>query len=133
MERLVKRGRREEGQSLVEFAIIFPVLLFLILGVIEFSWIYLAKIAVNDACREAARIYVVTGDEVQSVTEVEKMTSHLPFLPDHPRSITITEPPEADMAQVVFEGHIRPLVGLFVKADEGADVQLTTVMRMELE
>lgn len=130
MKNMKKAAGKEEGQTLVEFALVFPLLLFLALGIIEFSWIYLAKLTVNDASRETARIYAITGNESRSVEEGENMTTHLTFLPDHPRAITIS-PSENDMAKVVFQGHIRPLVGFFIKAEEGADVYLETVMRME--
>ena len=38
--RIKRTIRRENGQSLVEFAIVLPILLTLLCGVIDFGWIY---------------------------------------------------------------------------------------------
>ncbi len=45
------RGRacRQSGQSLVEFTIVFPTLLLLILGVVQFALIFVAKVTLNQA------------------------------------------------------------------------------------
>ena len=51
---------KTKGQSLVEFALILPILLLLILGIIEGARIIWAYITVQNAAREAAR-YAVTG------------------------------------------------------------------------
>ena len=53
-------GRRpgERGQGLVEFALILPPLLLLIIGMLEFSRAWNAKQAITDAAREGARLAV---------------------------------------------------------------------------
>lgn len=53
-------NRKTKGQSLVEFALILPILLLLILGIIEGARIIWAYITVQNAAREAAR-YAITG------------------------------------------------------------------------
>ncbi|GAB4526497.1 MAG: hypothetical protein Kow0063_00810 [Anaerolineae bacterium] len=53
-------NRKTRGQSLVEFALILPILLLLILGIIEGARIIWAYITVQNAAREAAR-YAITG------------------------------------------------------------------------
>jgi regulation of enolase protein 1 (concanavalin A-like superfamily) len=50
----------KKGQGLVEFALILPVLLLVLLGIIEASWLIWSYITVQNAAREAAR-YAVTG------------------------------------------------------------------------
>jgi Flp pilus assembly protein TadG len=58
------RGRRrggEDGQSLVEFSLVLMPMLFLLLGIIQFGFVFNAYITVSTAAREAARegsIYV---------------------------------------------------------------------------
>lgn len=51
---------RQKGQGLTEFALILPILLLLLLGIIEAGRIIWAYITVQTAAREAAR-YAVTG------------------------------------------------------------------------
>ncbi|WP_233516343.1 TadE/TadG family type IV pilus assembly protein [Janthinobacterium sp. BJB426] len=54
-------GIGQAGASLVEFAIIAPVFLLLMIGVIELSMAYFANLTMQHAVREGAR-YAVTGN-----------------------------------------------------------------------
>jgi Flp pilus assembly protein TadG len=46
--------RREDGQSLVEFAIVLPVLLLLVTGIIQFGTVYNKYLTLTDAARSGA-------------------------------------------------------------------------------
>jgi Flp pilus assembly protein TadG len=48
-------ARREEGQAMVEFAIVLPVLLLIVLGIIQFGMLFKNYIALTDAVRVGAR------------------------------------------------------------------------------
>lgn len=56
-------GRREQGQSLVEFTLVAPVLLVLVLGMLDFGLAFADKLTLGNATREGARIgaALVTG------------------------------------------------------------------------
>ncbi len=51
--------KKQKGQGLVEFALILPVLLLLLLGIIEGSRVIWAYVTVQTAAREATRFAVV--------------------------------------------------------------------------
>ena len=51
-----RRGRRGEGQNLVEFAIIVVLLLALVLGICEFGRVWMTFQVVTNAAREGARL-----------------------------------------------------------------------------
>lgn len=53
---LVSRSREHSGQSLVELALCTPLLLGLLLGCIEFGFVYSSHLNVIDASREGARL-----------------------------------------------------------------------------
>jgi Flp pilus assembly protein TadG len=53
--RLVSRLRREEGQGVVEFAFVLPILLALILGIVQFGIAFNNYLTLNDATRVGAR------------------------------------------------------------------------------
>ena len=52
----------QEGQGLVEFALILPVLLLLVLGIVEFGRLLTAISSVSTASRDAARYAVSVGE-----------------------------------------------------------------------
>ncbi|CZQ80850.1 Hypothetical protein Tpal_126 [Trichococcus palustris] len=55
MKILSKLRKSERGQSLVEIALVLPILLILILGSMDVGWLLYAKISVAEAAREGAR------------------------------------------------------------------------------
>lgn len=56
------RRRSSRGQGLVEFALIFPVLIILIVGVFDMGAAVFAYNSVTNAAREAARLAIVNQD-----------------------------------------------------------------------
>lgn len=72
MIKSTKRGartqeNRQRGASVVEFAIIVPLLLSMLLGVIDFGVAYSENISLQAAAREGARQGVTNGDVIASV------------------------------------------------------------------
>jgi Flp pilus assembly protein TadG len=63
--------RDQRGQALAEFALVLPLILFFIAGVVEMGRAWNVKQAVTDAAREGARYTVVKDDEVGSIDDVE--------------------------------------------------------------
>jgi len=56
----VKRDNRHiRGQSLVEFALVVPIFLVLLFGMVEFGRAWMTKNIITGAAREAVRIYAV--------------------------------------------------------------------------
>jgi hypothetical protein len=55
-------GRRDRGAAAVEMALVLPLLLMLVFGIIEFGLLLTAKIGVTEAAREGARAATVDSD-----------------------------------------------------------------------
>jgi hypothetical protein len=55
--------RREEGAAAVEFALLLPLLVLLLFGIIEFGFAFSTRIQATNAAREAARLAVVGVDD----------------------------------------------------------------------
>ncbi len=60
-----KRGRTK-GQSLVEFALVFPLFILLVMSVIEFAFAFNANLAIAFASRDAALVAAEAGDGLGS-------------------------------------------------------------------
>lgn len=61
--RLWRSEPGERGQAMVEFGLVLPVFILLIIGLIEFALAFNANIAVNFASREAALIGAESGND----------------------------------------------------------------------
>ena len=59
--RRLRNKRGERGASLVEFAIVLPLLVMLLFGIIEFGWAFAQNLEVKHIAREVGRIATV-GD-----------------------------------------------------------------------
>lgn len=53
------RRKAESGQSLVELGILAPVLVFVLVGVVDFGRIFMVEQVITNAAREGARVAVV--------------------------------------------------------------------------
>jgi Flp pilus assembly protein TadG len=61
--RRLRRGRRETGQALVEFALVFPTFILLTLFIIEFAFVFSALLGVNYASRNGALVAAEAGND----------------------------------------------------------------------
>ena len=59
--RWLARGRSEHGAQLVEFALVLPLLLLVMLGIAEFGFVFQRYEVVTNAAREGARVAVLPG------------------------------------------------------------------------
>jgi len=69
--------KREEGQALVEFALVLPILLILLLGIVEFGQIYFSYILTQSASRDAARYGSVGASDAEIYQIVYDKTGSL--------------------------------------------------------
>jgi Flp pilus assembly protein TadG len=66
---ILKRRTQESGQTLVEFALILPLLILVLVGVMDFSRAIYANNTIQNAAREAVRVAIV--DQNVAVIEAE--------------------------------------------------------------
>ena len=57
--------KREKGQSAVEFALVLPILLLIVCGILDFGWLFYNQLSVENACREGARVGCVNAQDAQ--------------------------------------------------------------------
>lgn len=58
---ITQRLKSERGAELVEFALVFPLLLLVVLGIVDFGFLFQRMEVVTNAAREGARMAVLPG------------------------------------------------------------------------
>jgi len=80
-------GKRTEGVSAVEFALILPVFVLIVFGSIDFGNLFYQWNVVNEAAREAARIYA-TATSAPSAASVQT-TLRTAYDPNNQYNLTV--------------------------------------------
>ncbi|SEM94146.1 TadE-like protein [Mesobacillus persicus] len=121
--------KSEKGQSLVEFALVVPILALLLFGIVDFGRIFHAYLTIDHAGREAARAASIGKSKtevelvaVKSGSSINLTIGDVVVVPGASGSdakITITYP----------IAPITPIIGTFFS--EGFILIDTTVMRVE--
>ena len=129
-KRLADRVRR--GAAVVELAIVSPVLLAMLFGIIEFGWLFTVQHTMVNASREGARVGILQG---VTVAEIEATTRAFlePMGLNDSVMVTITEATVADpfvTVQVTVPREEVSLVGDFF-GFVGGTLEGTTTMRQE--
>ncbi len=77
MRALAGLRKDNKGQALVEFALVLPLLLLLLMAVIEFGNIFHSYLLLTTASREGARMGVVGHTDAEIIQRVEEICSTL--------------------------------------------------------
>jgi Flp pilus assembly protein TadG len=64
-----RRPTDDRGAAVVEFALVLPVLIVLVLGIIEFGRIFNVQVSITNAAREAARTMAIENDPALARTD----------------------------------------------------------------
>lgn len=59
--------RREEGAELIEFMIVFPILMFIFAAILDFGMLFRSYEVVTNAAREGARVAILPGYKLADV------------------------------------------------------------------
>ncbi len=72
--------KRDQGVSFIEFAVVLPILLALVIGIIEFGWIYTGYIVINGAAREGARLAARGAEMDEEINIDDWVENHAEFI-----------------------------------------------------
>lgn len=95
----MRKRHNEKGAAMVELAIILPVLLMLMVGIIEFGRAYNTQVSIQAAAREGARELALRKPDVDALTraaapsvDIDSISqSPCPTAGDGQASVTISE------------------------------------------
>ncbi|MHA7141366.1 TadE/TadG family type IV pilus assembly protein [Arthrobacter sp. Sr33] len=111
----MKRLRSESGAAAVEFALVVPMLLVILLGIVEFGRVFNAQIQVTSAAREAVRVMAIQKDaDVAVSTAISSAPGLNPIL--DPAQVFVTPCTTSSDTTVTITYTIDLLAGLFADA-----------------
>jgi Flp pilus assembly protein TadG len=84
----MRAQHRERGAAAVEFALVLPALLLLVLGIIDFGRIFSAQQTLTYAARAGARVMVLQNSQSAAVTAAQNAASPLAQLPTSAFSVS---------------------------------------------
>ena len=90
VRRWLTRGRSEDGAQLVEFALVLPLLLLVLLGIAEFGFVFQRYEVVTNAAREGARLAVLPGygdGDVQGRVDAYLSSGRVPATATNPKVV----------------------------------------------
>lgn len=123
----------KKGQSIVETALVLPILVLLLTGIIDFGFMFNNYLVVSNASREGARAAAVGASDVEIQDAVENVAASL-SLTKLSISISPAESVRKKGDEVVVTvlydyDMITPIIGALVP--DPLNLQGRTVMRME--
>ncbi len=134
---MIKRIRnREQGASLVEFALVLPLFLLLVFGIMESGWLFAQLTETRNAAREGARLAVV---DYGTATQVATETCNRAALSGSGADIVIvttgnvTDPinnPNASVSVTIVKNY-QSLTGFLDPVFNGVKLDSTVEMRVE--
>jgi Flp pilus assembly protein TadG len=133
--------KNQTGASAVEFAIVLPILVLLVFGIIEFSVALYDKAMITNASREGARAAIVfrvppvTDDEITNVVNTYLGNNLITFGGPATPNTTVTRNgsnPGDELKVAVNYTYTFLLIPSFVTSlSGGINIMAETVMRME--
>ena len=75
MQRLRTFHQEDEGQNLVEFALLLPILMYILMGIMQFGLIFAVYLTMNNTVREGARwasIYIYDNSQTQAQNDAAR-------------------------------------------------------------
>jgi len=138
-----KSPHGESGQGLVEFAILLPVLIVLVMGIVEFGLILFNQQVITNASREGARYGIVVRNPRRTAEEIDVVVDN--YIGDHllsfgsstPEVLVTPETTEGSSfgddlrVEVSFHYDFLVLPNFISELLGGLDLQAQTTMKYE--
>jgi Flp pilus assembly protein TadG len=113
--------REDRGAVAVEFALVFPILIAMLLGIVEFGFAYNTQVTVTNAAREGARTMAIQNDPSAARAAAQAVAPHLnPSMTDADIAIAPATCAPGLQSTMTITYTMPFLTGLF-----GADITLT--------
>ena len=92
--RNIRRVRNDRGAAAVEFALVVPIFLLLVFGIINFGWLFGQNLALSNAARQAARFGVVQSNDCNAVKS-QAISAAAPLVSISASDVSVSSPTAA--------------------------------------
>ena len=119
------------GAAAVELAVVLPLLLTLVFGIIEFGWVFMIRETLTNSSREGCRVAVLQGSTEQNIRDQVATSMSPTGLSTYTVQITRSSPgdPNETTQVLIPYADVSLLGGFFGSTD--FNLGATTVMRKE--
>ncbi len=113
--------KQSRGVVAIEFALLLPVFLLLVLGMIDYGWYFFCDLSVSNAAREGARAgtTVPSGDSQKAKATVLAYLQSAGLAPQ-PTDVSVTIGAVPTSVTVDVSMHFKPLVGFVPLPSDGS-------------
>lgn len=126
----IKLIKQQQGQSLVEFALLVPMLVVILFGTVEFGRLWMTMNVLTGAAREGARVAAVTAPNTAQVqTAVNNVLTGANITG---ATVTVAGPNAANSVTVTVRINYRVLTGTIIPG-MSSTLQLTRTASMRWE
>ena len=133
MKRLIKWMRKsEKGQAMVEMALVLPILLILLGGIIDFGWLFYNQLALTNAAREGARYAAIHHHNSPDWEEKTISLMNGTYIGAARAEASVYEPQESQIcATMTADVPILTGVASTILGDDSMTLTGTCIMRLE--
>jgi Flp pilus assembly protein TadG len=125
---------KENGQAAVEFALVLPIFLLLICGIIEFGMLFSSQLSIKQYAREGARYAAVHSDDGDAASYVSEQIGTEPFITNVNVSVVYSDANPSDgSVTVTVTGNAEPLtpLGELLFSVDGKVISSEVTMKVE--
>lgn len=135
-KRLFFKKRGEDGQAMVEFALVLPIFMLILCGILDFGWMFYNQLSLDNACREGAR-YAVVHSDVATVQIEQRIRSSCSRITGDDMEISVvfsnpSTPTDGDV-NVTIVSEMRVLTPVMSAIVRGTTKTLVSTVVMKVE
>ena len=126
--------QKKRGQTLVETALILPIFILVLCGILDFGWLLANQLMVNNGSRDGARYAIVHSDSTNLLAAVTTRVHTNPGL-ESTTAVVVTLAKSTDNLDIIVTVSkkvkvLTPLTGVFIR-NQLVNLTSRTVMRIE--
>ena len=130
--------KKDKGQAAVEFALVLPILLLIICGIIDFGWILGNRLLVSYCTREGARYGSVVASETNSTSLItQRILNVAPAYAKDGLTINVAfsdpvDPQDGDViVDVSYKANVLTPIGQIIMNGSTVNLDSECVMKVE--